>query len=318
MNSKRRVHQIPLQELVIVGVLFFLLVVLSILRPEFLTYNNITNVLRQTSAIIIAGCAVTLLMISGNFDLSIGSIMAISGVMSAIFVTKGMPLPVAILSAVLLGSIVGVVNGFLVIYMKVPSIIATLGTMYTVRGFAWVITQGASIHMGLGPHFTYIGRGFIGPFPISILITILMFAIFFFIQKKTLLGKYAYAIGGNKRTAILSGINIHKVCIALYVLVGTLAGFSGCLMASRLGVGNANIGVGFEFDVIVAVVLGGTSLEGGEGSIFGMVVGALIVGFIGNGLNLMGVHSFYQDVVKGIVLVSAVLFDRVVRSQWNT
>jgi ribose/xylose/arabinose/galactoside ABC-type transport system permease subunit len=317
MNIERVKDPSKLQKYVIVGVLILLLIVLSLLSREFRTYNNITNVLRQTSAIIIAGCAVTLLMISGNFDLSIGAIMAISGVMSAIFTAEGIPLPISILLSVVLGLGIGLINGFLVIALKVPSIIATLGTMYTVRGFAWVITEGASIHLGLGPNFTVLGRGFVGPLPTSIFITIIVFALFYFIQKKTLLGKYAYAIGGNKRTAILSGINIKRVSITLYTMVGTLAGFSGCLMASRLGVGNANIGVGFEFDVIVAVVLGGTSLDGGEGSVFGMVVGALIVGFIGNGLNLMGVHSFYQDVVKGIVLVSAVVMDRFLRSQLN-
>ena len=315
MKLAKKFDKSNLQKLVIVGVLFLLLVVLTILSPEFLTFNNLTNVLRQTSAVIIAGSAVTLLMISGNFDLSIGSIMAITGTMSAIFVTKGMPLSASIVTSVLLGSIIGLVNGFFVVIMKVPSIIATLGTMYTVRGLAWVITEGNSIHLGLGKNFTYLGRGFIGPIPVSIGLTVIVFLIYYFIQRKTLLGKYSFAIGGNRRTALLSGVNIYRVGIILYILVGTMAGFSGCMMASRLGVGNANIGQGFEFDVVVAVVLGGTSLNGGEGSIFGMVIGALIVGFIGNGLNLLGVHSFYQDVVKGIVLVGAVLLDRVLQAR---
>ena len=310
--SKDKTH---FKKFVIVGVLLIILIILTILTPEFLTYNNLTNVLRQTSSVIIAGCAVTLLMISGNFDLSIGSIMAITGTMSAIFVTNGIPLPVAIIIAILLGSVIGLINGLLVVVLKVPSIIATLGTMYTSRGIAWVITEGNSIHLGLGENFTFLGRGFIGKIPVSIAITIIVFLIFYFIQRKTILGKYSYAIGGNKRTALLSGINVYRIGIILYILVGTMAGFSGCMMASRLGVGNANIGQGFEFDVIVAVVLGGTSLSGGEGSIFGMVIGALIVGFIGNGLNLLGVHSFYQDVVKGIVLVGAVLLDRLMQSR---
>ncbi len=310
--SKDKTH---FKKFVIVGVLLIILIILTILTPEFLTYNNLTNVLRQTSSVIIAGCAVTLLMISGNFDLSIGSIMAITGTMSAIFVTNGIPLPVAVTIAILLGSVIGLINGLLVVVLKVPSIIATLGTMYTSRGIAWVITEGNSIHLGLGENFTFLGRGFIGKIPVSIAITIIVFLIFYFIQRKTILGKYSYAIGGNKRTALLSGINVYRIGIILYILVGTMAGFSGCMMASRLGVGNANIGQGFEFDVIVAVVLGGTSLSGGEGSIFGMVIGALIVGFIGNGLNLLGVHSFYQDVVKGIVLVGAVLLDRLMQSR---
>ena len=158
-----------------------------------------------------------------------------------------------------------------------------------------------------------LGRGYVGPIPLCLLITAIIFLLFFFIQHKTLLGKYAFAIGGNRRTALLSGINVRRVGVALYVLVGALSAFAGSMTASRLGVGNANIGDGFEFDVVVAVVLGGTSLDGGEGSVFGMLIGALIVGFIANGLNLMGVYSFYQEIVKGVVLVGAVLLDRVLQ-----
>ncbi|MEG1843601.1 MAG: ABC transporter permease [Clostridia bacterium] len=303
------------QRLVIVGVLLVIMLVLSLMSPEFLTQTNITNVLRQTASVIIAGCAVTMLMVSGNFDLSIGSTMAIAGTMSALFVTWGIPLILSILLSILLGAVIGLLNGFLVVKMEVPSIIATLGVMYAVRGVAYIITGGNSIHLGLGKDFTYLGRGFVGPLPLSIFITALVFCIFYFVQHKTLLGKYAYAIGGNRRTALLSGINVTQIGIVLYVLVGTLSAFSGTMMASRLGVGSASIGSGFEFDVVVAVVLGGTSLDGGEGSVFGMLIGALIVGFIANGLNLLGIHSFYQDVVKGVVLVGAVLLDRVLQRQ---
>ena len=162
-----------------------------------------------------------------------------------------------------------------------------------------------------------LGRGYVGPVPISILITAAVFAVFYFIQKKPLLGKYAFAIGGNRRTALLSGINVHKVGVVLYVLVGALSAFAGTMLSSRLGVGNASVGDGFEFDVVVAVILGGTSLDGGEGSVFGMLIGALIVGFIANGLNLLGVHSFYQDIVKGIVLVGAVFLDRFLKKRIN-
>lgn len=303
------------QKLVIVGVLLVVMLVLTILSDDFLTITNLTNVLRQVAATIIAGSAVTMLMVAGNFDLSIGSIMAIAGTMSAIFVTKGVPIVLSVIISTLIGTLVGYINGLLVITLDVPSIIATLGTMYSVRGVAWVITGGNSISRGLGKSFTILGRGYVGPVPISILITAVIFALFYFIQQKTLLGKYSYAIGGNKRTALLSGINVKRVGIVLYVLVGTLSAFAGTMMASRLGVGNASIGDGFEFDVVVAVVLGGTSLDGGEGSVFGMLIGALIVGFIANGLNLMGVHSFYQDIVKGIVLVGAVLLDRVLQAR---
>ena len=202
--------------------------------------------------------------------------------------------------------IVGLINGFLVVLLNVPSIIATLGSMYAVRGAAWVITGGNSISRGLGKSFTVLGRGYLGPVVKGLLKAY---------SDVTGHEGYAFAIGGNRRTALLSGINVRLVGVTLYVLVGALSAFAGVMMASRLGVGNASMGDGFEFDVVVAVVLGGTSLDGGEGSVFGMLIGALIVGFIANGLNLLGVHSFYQDIVKGIVLVGAVLLDRLLQSR---
>lgn len=312
MKTRGKFHRAGFQNLVILGVLLLIMAILAILSADFLTVRNLLNVLQQNVSVIIAGCAVTMLMVSGNFDLSIGSIMAIAGTMSAIFVSRmGVPLQLSISFSVLIGGLIGLLNGFLVVVMNVPSIIATLGTMYSVSGIAWVITGGNSIHLGLGRSFTWLGRGFLGSIPVSIVITTAIFALFYFIQHKTLLGKYSYAIGGNKRTALLSGINVSAVGILLYVLVGILSAFAGAMTASRLGVGSASIGNGFEFDVVVAVVLGGTSLDGGEGSIFGMLIGALIVGFIANGLNLIGIHSFYQSVVKGIVLVGAVMLDRV-------
>jgi ribose/xylose/arabinose/galactoside ABC-type transport system permease subunit len=298
------------QKIVIVGVLVLIGVVLALLSRDFLTITNLTNVTRQVAFVVITGCAVTLLMISGNFDLSIGSILGLTGMLSAFFVSAGMPLWISLIASTLIGTATGLLNGLMVVVLKIPSIIATLGTMYAARGLALVITGGNSIHLGLGPQFTLLGRGFLGPVPIMLLITLAILGIFFFIESRTILGKYSFAIGGNRRTALLSGINVGAIVILLYVLVGTLAGLSGTLMASRLGVGQPMVGQGFEFDVIVAIILGGTSLEGGEGSVFGMLIGAFIVGFIANGLNLLGIHSFYQSILKGAVLVGAVLLDR--------
>ncbi len=303
------------QKLVIVGILFLIGLILSLLSDAFLTATNLGNVTRQVAFVIITGSAVTLLMVSGNFDLSIGSILGLTGMLSAFFTTSGVPLFLSIVLATLTGTFIGLLNGLMVVKLKIPSIIATLGTMYAARGGALVITGGNSIHLGLGPNFTVLGRGFFGPIPISLLIMLIILGFFYFLEVKTVLGRYAFAIGGNKKTALLSGINVGAVTILLYILVGTLAGFSGTLMASRLGVGQPMVGQGFEFDVIVAVILGGTSLEGGEGSIFGMVIGAFIVGFIANGLNLLGIHSFYQSIVKGLVLVGAVLLDRVLKEK---
>lgn len=298
-----------LQKLVIVGVLVLIVIVLSLLTDTFLTVTNLKNVSRQVSFVVITGSAVTLLMISGNFDLSVGSTLGLTGMLSAYFVTLGVPLWLSIILSTLIGTCIGLFNGILVVRLKIPSIIATLGTMYIARGVALVITEGHSIHLGLGPNFTFLGRGYLGPVPITLLIIIFILGLFYFIETKTILGKYAFAIGGNKRTALLSGVNVGAIIILLYVLVGTLTGFSGTLLASRLGVGQPMVGQGFEFDVIVAVILGGTSLKGGEGSVFGMLIGAFIVGLIANGLNLLGIHSFYQSILKGAILAGAVLLD---------
>ncbi|MCX6089636.1 MAG: ABC transporter permease [Candidatus Atribacteria bacterium] len=299
-----------LQKMVIVGVLILIVVILSFLSKSFLTFTNLNNVTRQVAFVVITGCAVTPLMISGNFDLSIGSILGLTGMLSAFFVTLSIPLWLSIVLSILVGSGIGLLNGLMVVKLRIPSIIATLGTMYAARGLALVITGGNSIHMGLGEKFILLGRGYLGGIPITFLIMVLTILLFYFIESKTILGRYTYAIGGNKRTALLSGINVGSIVIFLYLLVGSLTGFSGTLMASRLGVGQPMVGTGFEFDVIVAVVLGGTSIEGGEGSIFGMLIGAFIVGFIANGLNLLGIHSFYQSILKGVVLVGAVLLDQ--------
>jgi len=231
-----------LQKLVIVVVLLFIGIIRALLSDVFLTPTNLNNVSRQVSFVVITGCAITLLMISGNFDLSIGSILGLTGMLSAYFMTLGIPLWFSIVLATLIGTAIGLLNGVLVVKLKIPSIIATLGTMYAARGVALVISGGHSIHLGLGPHFTLLGRGYIGPVPISLLITISILFLFYFIETKTILGKYSFAIGGNKRTALLSGINVDAVVILLYVLVGTLTGFSGTLMASRLGVGQAMVG----------------------------------------------------------------------------
>jgi len=298
------------QKLVLVGVLALIGAILSILSREFLTITNLINVTRQVAFVVITGSAVTLLMISGNFDLSIGSILGLTGMFFAYFIPLGLPLGASLVAATLIGATIGLLNGFLVVTLRIPSIIATLGTMYAARGLALVITGGNSIHLGLGPNFTVLGRGFVGPVPITLLHTVGILLLFYFFETRTTLGRYSYAIGGNRRTALLSGVNVSATIMLLYVLVGTLTGFSGVLMASRLGVGQPMVGQGFEFDVIVAVILGGTSLEGGEGSVIGMLIGAFIVGFIANGLNLLGIHSFYQSILKGAVLVGAVLLDR--------
>lgn len=310
-----KVNRYILQMAVILGILIIIFVTLSIMSDEFLSLTNMNNVARQVALVVITGCGVTLLMIGGNIDLSVGSTLAFSCVLCAKLAAGGMPIVWASVLAIFAGCLVGGVNALTVVKLKLTPVIATLGTMYVVRGLAFILCDGKTISAGLPSSFTALGTGYIGPIPTQLIITGLLVVLFTFIERKTVFGKYEFAIGGNKTAAKLSGINVNGIQSVSYIVVGALAGLSGVILGSRLGVGQANVGMGFEFDVIVAVVLGGTSLAGGEGSVIGMAIGALIIGFLGNGLNLLGVQTFYQSVFKGIVLVGAVILDNSLRTR---
>jgi ribose transport system permease protein len=309
--------KIPVQNLIIFSVLVLMIIIFSILSPRFLSSKNLVNIVRQTSYVIITGAAVTFLMISGNFDLSVGSAAALSGVFMAILARSGVPVPLAILGAVGLGIFIGYFNSLMVCFFEIPPFIATLGTMLICRGIALIISGGVTIRDDLPENYNVLGRGeFLNvPFPIWIMLAVVIIAVI--LQNKSLLGKYAIAIGGNKLAAQLSGINVNKMVSLFYIIIGGIVGLTGAIQSSRLGIGEPNIGDGFEFDVIIAIILGGTSLDGGEGSVMGMVVGALLIGVIGNGLNMMGVLTFYQSIIKGVVLVAAVLLDQRIKSKRN-
>jgi ribose/xylose/arabinose/galactoside ABC-type transport system permease subunit len=228
----------------------------------------------------------------------------------ALLAQAGIPMPVAVLAAVCIGLVVGLFNGLMTARFEIPPFISTLGTMMICRGTALIISNGMTVRNDLPDNYEVLGRGEILNIPYPFWIMVVFVVVSIILQRKTVLGKYAVAIGGNKTAAELSGINVTKMVFIYYSIVGVFVGFTGAIQSSRLGIGEPNIGDGFEFDVIIAVVLGGTSLAGGEGSVLGMVIGALIVGVIGNGLNLMGVLTFYQSIIKGIILVAAVLLDQ--------
>ncbi len=313
--KEKRISKDFLRKATILLILAIIIVVLSILSDSFLTVQNFNNVLRQVTLVIITGLGVTLLMISGKMDLSVGSTLALSGVLVAFFVSNGVPFIPAMLLVLVIGGGVGMLNAVLVVYGNITPVIATMGTMYMVRGFTFIICGGNTIIQNIPSSFAKLGTGSVGGVSIQLIILVILIIFFIFIEKKTVLGKYSFAIGGNRTAASLSGINVGGIEMILYVVTGMLAALSGVILASRLGVGQPNVGTGFEFDVIVAVVLGGTSLAGGEGSILGMVIGALIVGFLGNGLNLLNVQSFYQYVFNGAVLVGAVLLDNIMKKR---
>jgi ribose/xylose/arabinose/galactoside ABC-type transport system permease subunit len=297
------------QQLALLGILLAFCLVFGFTTRSFFSLDNISDLIRQGAFVIITGAAVTLLMVSGNIDLSVGSVVALAGCVYAFAAKAGIPTPLAAILGCLTGMGIGCINAFTVVKLKVTPFIATLGTLYAVRGFGF-ITDARTVRDGLPANFDFLDKAHLGPFPLAFFIVLAIVLLFISLEKKSLLGKYSFAIGGNRTAAVLSGINADAIVARLYIIVGLLAGLSGVMIGSRLAVGDPNVGVGFEFDVIIAVILGGTALSGGEGSIIGMIIGALIVEVIGNGLNQLNVLSFWQSIIKGILLVAAVILNQ--------
>jgi ribose/xylose/arabinose/galactoside ABC-type transport system permease subunit len=292
-----------------IAILVSLIIVFATLSDRFLTIENFQNVSRSVSAIVIVGCAVTLVMIARGLDLSVGSVLAATAVTAAYLASTGTNLWLAYLLAILLGLALGALNGLFVVGLKVTPIISTLGTMNIARGIAYLITPSA-ILVGLPPEWASLGTGSFFGVPSPTVFAIFFIIIFSWILNRTVLGRHVYAIGGNEEAARLAGVNVGRTLFLLYSVTGMSVGIAAIVLSSRLGSGDPNIGIGFEFDVIVAVILGGTSLAGGIGRISGTVIGALIVGFLSNGLNLVGVEPFWQYIAKGAALVVAVVLDR--------
>lgn len=290
--------------------LIIISVILSVMNSDFLTMNNILNVFRQVSINALIAFGMTFVILTGGIDLSVGSILALSGALTAGLMTAGIAPMLAVVLGVLLGAVMGAVNGFIISKGKVAPFIATLATMTIFRGLTLVYTEGRPI-TGFGSDtFSLLGSGYLFFIPIPVIWMVIVFAILYFILKKTAFGRRVYAIGGNEEASILSGIKVDKIKIMIYTISGLLAALAGIILTSRLNSAQANAGVGYELDAIAAVVLGGTSLSGGRGWIFGTLIGAMIIGVLNNGLNLLEVSSFYQQVVKGSVILLAVLLDR--------
>jgi ribose transport system permease protein len=290
---------------------------MTFLSPKFLHVNNFVNIFLQLSPLLIVASAANLLMITGNFDLSVGSVFAFCAIMHAYMTKHGVPIVFSILLCCVMAAVWGTSNGIMVGILNVNPVIATMGSLYAARGFAYLIARwdgGANISAGLPPDFSAFGRtNIFGFFPIIIMFMIIAVLVFLFIEKKTVLGRFSFAIGGNRSASALSGINVPGTLIILYSIVGMLAGLCGVIQVSRVGSAFPNIGEGMEFDVVVAIVLGGTSMLGGEGSTVGMILGAFIVGLAANGLNLLNVPYFYQTVTKGILLIIAVFADQLLQ-----
>lgn len=275
-----------------------------------MTQGNILSVLRQISINLYIALGMTLVIILGGIDLSVGSIVAMSGTLVVGFiVTQGLPIWLAITLGLLIGTTAGLINGFIIAKFKVPAFIVTMAMMNIASGVAYVYSGGRSTRI-TDEFFVQIGTGYIfGIIPLPVLYMVLLIALFVFLLNKTKFGIYIFAIGGNRESARVSGVPIMSVEIAVFALTGFLSAFAGLVLASRMYSGQPSVGSGYELDAIAACVLGGVSMSGGRGRISGTVIGAMVIGIISNGLNLMGVSSFWQLIVKGVIILFAILID---------
>lgn len=284
-------------------------VMLTFLSPSFLTSSNILNVLRQVSTNANIALCMTLVILTGGIVLSVGSIMALAGTMSAGFIAlSGLPVWLAISLGLLAGIAVGLFNGFVIAKTGMPPFIVTMAMTSMARGLVYVYTNGLPVRT-LDPVYNKFGNGYLGPLPLPVIYTVVLYIVVMILLYQTKLGRHIYAVGGNREAARFSGINIARVEMVVYTLIGFLSAVSGIVLCARMYSGQPTIGQGAELDAIAAVILGGTSFTGGVGTIGGTVIGVLVIGFLNNGLNILGVSSFWQLIIKGVIILLAVYID---------
>jgi ribose/xylose/arabinose/galactoside ABC-type transport system permease subunit len=290
-------------------VFLILCVVVSIASPVFLTVQNLSNVLLQVSSVGIIAVGMTFVIIARGIDVSVGAIVALASVISVTAMKmNGQPWWMGILYLLGVGVAFGVINGFAAAFLKMPPFLVTLATMTIARGLVLSISQGVSIY-GLPEIFPAIGLGSVGPVSYPVIIMLVSFLVGYLVLHKTVLGRKVFAVGGNPDAARVSGINVEKIIMITFIIVGFFSGLSSFVLTSRLNSFSPSMGLGFEFSAIAAVVIGGTSLAGGEGNIGGTLIGVLIMGVINNALNLMGVSVYYQDIIRGAIIFLAVMID---------
>ncbi len=297
--------------------LIVLMVVITIINPNFLTTNNLLNLLLQVTANGFIAFGMTFVILTSGIDLSVGSILALSSAITAGLIANGMPVPLDIVVALLLGGVLGMINGLLISFGKLAPFIVTLATMTIFRGATLVYTNGNPITQGMSNSylFKFLGQGYILGIPFPVILMFAVFIILYIVLHKTAFGKSVYALGGNEKAAYISGIKLNKVKILIYTISGVMTSISGLIITSRLSSAQPTAGASYEMDAIAAVVLGGTSLMGGKGRLIGTLIGALIIGVLNNGLNIIGVSAFWQQVVKGVVILIAVMLDRLKTSK---
>ena len=290
-------------------VLIVICVLFALLTPNFLTQNNIVNVVRQASINIVLAAGMTFVILTGGIDLAVGSVLGFTAVIAVAVSLQPALSWAAVPIALLAGLVVGVLTGMTVAYIGLPPFIVTLGTYTAIRGAAYLAAGGTTvINSKIG--FAWIGNGYLGPIPWLVIIALVTIAVSAFILHRTILGVHVYAVGGNPQAARLTGIRVPLILIFAYGVSGLLSGLGGVMSASRLYSAQGQLGIGYELDAIAAVILGGTSFVGGIGTVFGTLIGALIIAVLNNGLTLMNVSFYWQLVIKGAVIVLAVMLDK--------
>lgn len=295
-----------------------LVIVFSIFGNNFLTQKNLLNLLRTCATNCYLAIGVQMAIILAGIDLTGGALAALSGVMTvAAFQWWGMPVSIAIVFGVLIGLAVGFLNGFIVAYTGIHPFVVTLAMQSICRGTAYLVANGSPVTAYGNNVFASIGQGSLGPVPLPVVYMIIFLILDYLFLNKTQTGRHIYAVGGNETSARFSGIDVKKIKILVWTISGVLAGFCGVVLASRLASGQPATGEGYETDAIAAAVLGGTSFFGGTGSVGGLLIGVLIIGLISNGLNLMHVNSYWQFVLKGIIIIAAVYVDMIKQKKQN-
>ena len=284
--------------------------VLSLLSPYFLTMDNLLAIGLQMAVVAIMALGQMMVIISSGIDLSVGSVMALSGVGTTMLMAQGMPIFPAVVAGLAVGALCGLLTGALVGWGYVPPFIVTLGMMGIARGAALLLTGGVPV-FGLSAQFGFWGGGRIyGVLPVPVLFTVVLAVLAHFLLTMTAFGRHVFAIGSNMTAAKLSGIDVNRTLLLVYLINGILCGFAGIILASRLSTGQPTAGTGYELDVIAACVIGGASLSGGKGSILGAIIGALIMGILRNGCNLLDISEFWQKIAIGVIIVMAVFIDQ--------
>ncbi|WP_319475280.1 ABC transporter permease [Marispirochaeta aestuarii] len=299
---------------IFVSVLVISLIVILV-NPKFLTPLNLQNLSENISYVMIIGIGMTGVMISGGLDLSIGSVMAFASCISALMMSSaGIPPFFAVIIGLAASSLFGLINGLLIVQVGIPSFIVTLGSMQIARGIVQAITKGRPIYP-LPESFSFLGTGLIAGIPCSVIIMIVLALIFNFLYKNTPYGRGIYAIGGNFEAARLAGLSVRKISMSVYIITSLLAGLSGIIMTSKMSSAQVSLGTGWEFKVITAVIIGGTSMMGGIGTILGTLLGAILMGVIQNGMILLRISIYWQNIVIGLIIIFAVTLDVVRRKK---